>query len=478
MEVATQALQVTGLADPFDDGSSGLLSNYTTDMKTVINTHGELQPDTYYLFVIDKPASGSKLGYMPRAKKVGFIFAEPHGSNAEQANGDAAAPIINTMAHELGHGVFTLKHTFSDYSSLVQGSTDNLMDYNNSTGSTLWKYQWDKIHDPAVVLGLFEGDAAGAKFACPFMWFSSSGECESVGKILDLIKNQMSSGKKITVNSPTSPDRAELIGNDISLSVTKYKTIRILNLVDKSVTFDPSSYEDYNQDFLTKDGKADKQFGFSYKVDGKVVVKILLVDIDSALLRKKEKLRKYLFDKTDNASNNQLIIEYGPNANKDAVKPSTIKFFNEVMGKLGITKIYISSTSRDPNAQARVMFDDLYGGSPDTYRDAGTKVQNVYYEKTKDLKNEEILAQRETIITSMKDKIVEVGPINVSKHASDPEIMNVVDIPLSYINDQNKGDDLVNLLEEYKKIGWFDKLLYPGNNANEAAYHFQINVLK
>ena len=56
--------------------------------------------------------------------------------------------------------------------------------------------------------------------------------------------------------------------------------------------------------------------------------------------------------------------------------------------------------------------------------------------------------------------------------------MNVVDIPLSYINDQNKSDDLVNLLEEYKKIGWFDKLLYPGNNANEAAYHFQINVLK
>ncbi|MBS1508887.1 MAG: hypothetical protein JSS79_19780 [Bacteroidetes bacterium] len=67
------------------------------------------------------------------------------------------------MAHELGHGAFTLKHTFADNNALPQGTTDNLMDYHD--GTHLWKLQWDRIHDPATVLGLFEGDEAGASVA-------------------------------------------------------------------------------------------------------------------------------------------------------------------------------------------------------------------------------------------------------------------------------------------------------------------------
>jgi TANFOR domain-containing protein len=153
--VSAQALQVNDLANPFDDGGSGLLSNYTGDMKTVINAAGELTDDTYYLFLVDQPASGNKLGYMPRSKRAGFIFTGPHGNDVTR--------MITTMAHELGHGAFTLKHTFADYTSLPQGSTDNLMDYNN--GTQLWKYQWDQVHNPAIVLGLFESDEAGASIS-------------------------------------------------------------------------------------------------------------------------------------------------------------------------------------------------------------------------------------------------------------------------------------------------------------------------
>ncbi len=40
--------------------------------------------------------------------------------------------------------------------SLAQGSTDNLMDYNDGYG--LLKYQWDVVHDPGNVWGVFEGD--------------------------------------------------------------------------------------------------------------------------------------------------------------------------------------------------------------------------------------------------------------------------------------------------------------------------------
>lgn len=155
VEVAKQSLQVSGPKDPFDDGSSGLLSNYTDDMKMVINAQGELKEGEYYLFLIDKGASGSKLGYMPRSKQAGFIFTDLHGGDLTR--------MITTMAHELGHGAFTLKHTFAEYNSLSERSTDNLMDYNN--GTQLLKYQWDQIHNPAIVLGLFESDESGARVA-------------------------------------------------------------------------------------------------------------------------------------------------------------------------------------------------------------------------------------------------------------------------------------------------------------------------
>jgi len=65
-------------------------------------------------------------------------------------------------AHEVGHGLFQLRHTF-DYSGIKQGALpDNLMDY--SAGNQLSKLQWDLIHDPGLVFGLFETDK-GAQMA-------------------------------------------------------------------------------------------------------------------------------------------------------------------------------------------------------------------------------------------------------------------------------------------------------------------------
>jgi hypothetical protein len=139
------------LGEQFDDGETGLLTNYTDDMKKVINTFGKLQDKTYYLFLVEKPLSQLTLGYMPRSKQAGFIFIDAHKGDNEK--------LFTTMAHELGHGAFNLKHTFSEH-SLTQSTTDNLMDYNN--GSALYKYQWDYIHDPQSVIGLFEEDEDGA----------------------------------------------------------------------------------------------------------------------------------------------------------------------------------------------------------------------------------------------------------------------------------------------------------------------------
>ncbi|WP_079685666.1 fibronectin type III domain-containing protein [Ohtaekwangia koreensis] len=145
-------ITVTGLGDPFDDGDSELLSNYTSDMKSVIKAFGNLQDETLYLFLVSNPQSSNGLGYMPRGKQVGFIFVDHHGSDK--------VALVRTMAHELGHGTFSLHHTFKEPNfTLTRGATDNLMDYPN--GNKLYKYQWDKMRYPDIVVGLFEEDEEG-----------------------------------------------------------------------------------------------------------------------------------------------------------------------------------------------------------------------------------------------------------------------------------------------------------------------------
>lgn len=135
----------------FDDGESGMLTNYTNDMKKVIKAFGRLQDETYYLFLVKNPKSGDGLGYMPRGKQAGFIFTDKHGSEAE---------LVRTMAHELGHGAFNLHHTFKEPNfPITKGTTDNLMDY--PSGNKLYKYQWDKMRYPDIVVGLFEEDEEG-----------------------------------------------------------------------------------------------------------------------------------------------------------------------------------------------------------------------------------------------------------------------------------------------------------------------------
>ncbi|MBI3219219.1 MAG: fibronectin type III domain-containing protein [Bacteroidetes bacterium] len=139
-----------------DDGSTGLFSNYTAEMRTVINAYNDkydIAKNTWYLFLVPNSESGRTQGFMPRKKQAGFIFMEQLGE----------ASLAKVIGHEIGHGAFRLEHTFNTYTTLEKSSTDNLMDY-QPNGITLHKYQWDLIHDPAAVLGLFEEDEGGAMY--------------------------------------------------------------------------------------------------------------------------------------------------------------------------------------------------------------------------------------------------------------------------------------------------------------------------
>jgi hypothetical protein len=145
---------------PFDDGESGLLTNYTPDMKKVISAYKDrMSDDTYYIFLVSNPKNNaSLLGYMPRSKPAGFVFANNHSTE------DA---LVHTMAHELGHGAFNLQHTFSDDSKggkykIPEGDTDNLMDYTINFGTRLYKHQWDKIRYNDIVIGMLEDDEEAA----------------------------------------------------------------------------------------------------------------------------------------------------------------------------------------------------------------------------------------------------------------------------------------------------------------------------
>jgi hypothetical protein len=130
-------------------GNSGLLSNYTGEMRTILRDYTRtraLASDTYYLFITPRADDNSVTGYMPRKKQAGFVFAEKLGGHA-----------VKIIAHELAHGAFRLEHSFPE----LPENGNNLMDYSLS-GTTLHKHQWDLIHDPVAVLGLLEDDEDNA----------------------------------------------------------------------------------------------------------------------------------------------------------------------------------------------------------------------------------------------------------------------------------------------------------------------------
>ncbi|WP_173076359.1 glycoside hydrolase family 19 protein [Tenuifilum thalassicum] len=87
----------------------------------------------------------------------------------DDRNNLSAMHIARTVAHELAHGVFNLRQTFSDknFVTLPQGTTGNLMDYPTSPAladryTALIKIQWDLIHNPISTTGLFDGMEEGA----------------------------------------------------------------------------------------------------------------------------------------------------------------------------------------------------------------------------------------------------------------------------------------------------------------------------
>ncbi len=186
----------------------------------VINAYEKTQKaqaNTVYLFFMNVPDSQLE-GFMPLTGEYGFIFNY-------RGNPDL-------LAHELAHGAFNLRHTFSDKAQhyFNKGTTKNLLDYSNST--ELWKYQWDLIHNPERIW---------------FSWLEEEEEGASVidrpGKvraIIELVRYAYACDKSIKLESGTPST------NNITLGDShKYGFIGIYIKGDVTISNLKSSFQNY-----------------------------------------------------------------------------------------------------------------------------------------------------------------------------------------------------------------------------------------
>lgn len=127
----------------------------------------------------------------------------------------------------------------------------------------------------------------------------------------------------------------------------------------------------------------------------------------------------------------QATIDFGSNAESADVTDFSRKVLQDIMRNAGLVRIQVSSTARGPADQARVMFDNLerYGIAHQKalYGPAGDQVIDVYREAK--------LAGRDTAAIKglMTEEIIRIGPTRVSRHASDPKVLNVFDIAPSSV---------------------------------------------
>jgi len=193
-------------------------------------------------------------------------------------------------------------------------------------------------------------------------------------------------------------------------------------------------------------------------------------------------------DLSQSISDAKLI--YGPRALRaddagfDIPISETEDYVKSLMDESGVDSIVISSTSRDKENQARIMFNNIQRGNDPGYRQPGASVLAVYF-KEKEARN----IPRDTPVTDPNDiteikaamvrEIDKWGEINVSRHCASVEELRVFDLKSSTIKNKEGSFDprvktkFKNILEREVKEGRIDKFLHPGNS-KDTAFHIEV----
>ena len=127
----------------------------------------------------------------------------------------------------------------------------------------------------------------------------------------------------------------------------------------------------------------------------------------------------------------KVCIAFGPNADRKAFTRRSRGVLSDILRAAGQAVALVSSTSRSPAEQARVMFENLerLGGAHQKalYGPFGDEVIDVY------VRGKAATRTAERIRRDMERRIVELGPTRVSRHAADPRVLNVFDVAPSSI---------------------------------------------
>lgn len=158
-----------------------------------------------------------------------------------------------------------------------------------------------------------------------------------------------------------------------------------------------------------------------------------------------------------------IDISFGPNAKAADVTDFSRGVLTDILNAAGLATVTVSSTSRLPADQARVMYINLEQQGIDAqlrlYKEPGRKVIEVYRQGKEDGKD---AAAIQALMTA---EIVRLGPTTVSRHASDPKILNVFDVAPSSVTNRPAFEAAVRAEPRVAKF-----LLPP----NDPGYHLEI----
>jgi len=163
----------------------------------------------------------------------------------------------------------------------------------------------------------------------------------------------------------------------------------------------------------------------------------------------------------------QPSVKFGANANQSVVSLHTIGVLTGILDDAGLSSCLITSTSRTPADQARIMHNNIV-------RDGVVKQKKLYAaagdavidEFVRGKKAGETKAQ---IIALMEARIRAIGPERVSHHCADPAVLNVVDVAPSSVKNKQAFESAVAAA---KSQGTVSRFITPGQH--DPAYHLEI----
>lgn len=168
-------------------------------------------------------------------------------------------------------------------------------------------------------------------------------------------------------------------------------------------------------------------------------------------------------DSAQTPAGRPVAIEFATTAREGDVTPYSRGVLEDTLRAASLRRAVISSTSRGPADQARVMYNNLemFGAAhqKELYGKAGDKVIDVY------VRSKAAGKSADAIRSDMEAKIRELGPTNVSRHASDPRVLNVFDVSPKSVTD---GGALERAAIAEKRISHFLK------PPKDPGYHFEI----